>query len=51
MDATTVIAVVCSVLIFAGWVVLPHSATSVKAATSVKPVAVSEERKPVAISA
>jgi hypothetical protein len=45
MDATTVIAVVCSVVVFAGWLVLPHSATTVK------PVAVAEERKPVAISA
>jgi len=45
MDATTVIAVICSVAVFAGWLVLPHSATTVK------PVAVSEERKPVAISA
>ena len=45
MDATTVIAVTCSVVVFAGWLVLPHSATTVQ------PVAVSEERKPVAISA
>jgi hypothetical protein len=45
MDATTVIAVVCSVVLFAGWLVLPHSAMTVK------PVALSEERKPVAISA
>jgi hypothetical protein len=45
MDATTVIAVICSVVVFAGWLVLPHSATTVK------PMAVGEERKPVAISA
>ena len=45
MDATTLIAVICSVVVFAGWLVLPHSAATVK------PVAVSEERKPVAISA
>ena len=45
MDATTLIAMICSVVVFAGWLVLPHSATTVK------PVAVSEERKPVAISA
>jgi hypothetical protein len=45
MDPTTVIAVICSVVVFAGWLVLPHSAAPVK------PVAISEERKPVAISA
>ena len=45
MDATTVIAVICSVVLFAGWLVLPHSAATVK------PVAVSEEREAVAISA
>ena len=45
MDPTTVLAVICSVVVFAGWLVLPHSPTTVKQ------VAVSEERKPVAISA
>jgi hypothetical protein len=45
MDATTILAVICSVVVFAGWLVLPHSATTVE------PVAVSEEREPVAISA
>jgi hypothetical protein len=45
MDATTVIAVICSGVVFAGWLVLPHSATTAKQ------VALSEERKPVAISA
>lgn len=45
MDATTVLAVICSVIVFAGWLVLPHSPASVK------PMAVSEERQPVAISA
>ena len=44
MDPTTVIAVICSVVVFAGWLVLPHSPT-------VKPVAVSEERQPVRVSA
>ncbi len=44
MDATTVIAVVSCAIVFAGWLVLPHSAT-------VKPLVVSEERKPVAVSA
>jgi hypothetical protein len=45
MDPTTVMAVICSVVVFAGWLVLPHSPATVKA------VAVSEEREPVAISA
>ena len=45
MDPTTVMAVVCSVVVFAGWLVLPHSPTSVK------PVIVSEERQPAAVSA
>jgi hypothetical protein len=45
MDATTVIAVISCAIVFAGWLVLPHSVT-------VKPVVVSEaERKPVAVSA
>jgi hypothetical protein len=44
MDPTTVMAVICSVVVFAGWIVLPHSAT-------VKPRVVSEERKPVSVSA
>ena len=48
MDPTTVIAVMCSVVVFAGWLVLPHSAT-----TTVKVAAVSEERErtPVSVSA
>ena len=47
MDATTVLAVICSTIVFAGWVVLPHSAT-----TTVKVAAVvSEERTPVSVSA
>jgi hypothetical protein len=45
MDPTTVMAVICSVVVFAGWLVLPHSPTTLKTMT------VSEERKPVAISA
>ena len=44
MDATTVIAVICSVVVFAGWLVLPHSAMTVK------PVVI-EEREPVRVSA
>ena len=44
MDATTVLAVICSAIVFVGWLVLPHSATE-------KNLVVSEERKPVAVSA
>jgi hypothetical protein len=45
MDPTTIMAVICSVIVFTGWVVLPHS-------PSVKPaVLVSEERQPVRVSA
>jgi hypothetical protein len=44
MDPTTVMAVICSVAVFAGWLVLPHSATTLK------PVVV-EERQPVQVSA
>jgi hypothetical protein len=46
MDATTVIAVISCAIVLCGWLVLPHSAT-----TTVKPLVVSEERKPVSISA
>ncbi len=46
MDPTTVLAVICSVLVFAGWLVLPHSPTTVKPA-----VVVTEERQPVSVSA
>ena len=45
MDPTTVMAVVCSVVVFACWLILPHSPTSIK------PVVVSEEREPVRVSA
>ena len=45
MDATTVIAVISCAIVFCGWLVLPHSATTVK------PRVVSEERKPVSVSA
>jgi len=46
MDATTVIAVISCAIVFCGWLVLPHSATTVK------PVVVSEEeRTPVSVSA
>jgi hypothetical protein len=44
MDPTTVIAVICSAIVLAGWLVLPHSAT-------VKPRVVSEERSEVSVSA
>jgi hypothetical protein len=47
MDATTVIAVICSAVVFVGWLVAPSTPTvAIKAS-----VPVSEERKPVAISA
>lgn len=46
MDPTTVMAVICSVIVFAGWLVLPASPSSVKPA-----VLVSEERQPVPVSA
>ncbi len=45
MDPTTVMAVVCSVVVFAGWLLLPHSPTTVK------PVVVSDEREPARVSA
>ena len=45
MDPTTIMAVICSVVVFAGWLVLPHSPTTVKT------MAVSEERGPVRVSA
>jgi hypothetical protein len=44
MDATTVFAVISCAIVFAGWLVLPHTKT-------VEPIVVSEERKPVAVSA
>ncbi len=46
MDATTVLAVICSAIVFAGWLVLPHSATATE-----KALVVSEERAPVPVSA
>ncbi len=45
MDPTTIMAVICSVVVFAGWLVLPHSPATVER------VAVSEERQPVRASA
>jgi len=46
MDPTTIMAIICSVVVFAGWLFLPHSPTTVKPA-----VVVSEERQPVRASA
>ena len=46
MDATTVIAVISCAIVLAAWLVLPSKATTVKPV-----VVVSEERKPVSISA
>ena len=48
MDATTVLAVICSAIVLAGWIVLPHSATTVKVATVVSE---ERERTPVSVSA
>ncbi|MEA2635632.1 MAG: hypothetical protein QOH92_2399 [Chloroflexota bacterium] len=45
MDATTVIAVISCAIVLCGWLVLPSSKAPVK------PVVVSEERKPVSVSA
>ena len=45
MDATTVIAVISCAIVLGGWLVLPSSTPAVK------PVLVSEERKPVSVSA
>jgi hypothetical protein len=45
MDATTIFAVISCAIVFCGWLVLPHSATTVK------PAVVSEERQPVSVSA
>jgi len=46
MDPTTIMAIACSLAVFAGWLVLPHSPKTVKPA-----VVVREERQPVAVSA
>ena len=52
MDPTTIMAIICSGLVFAGWLFLPHSPTVVKTATGAKPaIIVSEERQPVRASA
>ena len=45
MDATTVIAVISCAIVLCGWLVLPASKTAVE------PRVVSEERKPVSVSA
>lgn len=46
MDPTTVMAVICSAVVFAGWLVLPHSPTM-----TTRTVVLSEERQPVPVSA
>lgn len=46
MDATTIMAIICSVLVFGGWLALPASPKKVK-----PEVVVSEERERVAVSA
>ena len=48
MDATTVLAVICSAIVLAGWIVLPHSATTAKVAAVVSE---ERERTPVSVSA
>ncbi|HKV29645.1 MAG TPA: hypothetical protein VJT14_01365 [Candidatus Dormibacteraeota bacterium] len=47
MDPTTVLAVICSAVVFVAWLVAPSTPTAVKAAA----VPVSEERQPVPVSA
>ena len=48
MDATTVIAVICSAVVFVGWLVAPSSPKAVRMAA---PAPVSEERQRVPVSA
>ena len=50
MDPTTVMAIGCSVLVFAGWLFLPHSPSSINT-IKVSDERVSEEREPVRVSA
>jgi hypothetical protein len=51
MDPTTIMAIICSGVVFAGWLFLPHSPTRVKPDLVVSDVVVSEERQPVRVSA
>ena len=44
MDATTVMAIISSAVVFCGWLVLPHTAQA-------RPVKAEAERVPAAISA
>jgi hypothetical protein len=46
MDATTILAIICSVLLFVGWLALPASPRTIK-----PEIVVSEERERVAVSA
>jgi hypothetical protein len=50
MDPTTVMAIVCSGIVFAGWLFMPHSPTTVKP-VDVSEDRLSEERQPVRVSA
>jgi hypothetical protein len=50
MDPTTVMAIGCSVILFAGWLFLPHSPTTVKP-VEIREERVSDERQPVRVSA
>ena len=46
MDATTVIAVICSAVVFVGWLAAPTTPAAVKVAAPVGP-----DRQPVPVSA
>jgi hypothetical protein len=48
MDATTVLAVICSAVVFVGWLAAPSTPKAVRAAA---PAPVSEERQRVPVSA
>lgn len=51
MDPTTIMAIICSGVVFAGWLFLPHSPATVKPQVIVSDVVVSEPRQPVRASA
>jgi hypothetical protein len=46
MDATTIMAIICSVLVFVGWLAVPAAPKTIK-----PEIVVSEERERVAVSA
>ena len=51
MDPTTIMAIICSGVVFAGWLFLPHSPATVKPEVIVSDVLASEARQPVRASA